>query len=141
MEADTAKLIAFILSMASMTFILLWGIKRIAVALGTSTGNGRSLASELLSEKVEATPAATPVAGAAAAAQPTTAQVGSFSRTAGAIGGMALAAAVVGISYWVLYALFYNGDLARLEGVGTFFLSGSALFAPYAFNKLSKVFK
>lgn len=144
METDP-KLIAFIISMAAMSFVLLWGIRRIAAALGDTGGTGKTLASELLSEKVVAKPAAgaAPVGAAGAAPEPPPAspQVGSFSRTAGAIGGMALAAAVIGIAYWVLYALFYEANLDKLEGLGTFFLSGSALFAPYAFNQLSSIFK
>lgn len=65
----------------------------------------------------------------------------SFSRLAGAVGSMGLAAVFIGIGYWVIFALFNNVDLNRLDGLGTYFLSGSALFAPYAFNQLTKVFK
>jgi hypothetical protein len=65
----------------------------------------------------------------------------SFSRLAGAVGSMGLAAVFIGIGYWVIFALFNNGDLNKLDGLGTYFLSGSALFAPYAFNQLAKVFK
>jgi hypothetical protein len=38
-------------------------------------------------------------------------------------------------------ATFFNGPLEKLKDVGWYFLSGSALFFPYAFNQLSKIFK
>ena len=65
----------------------------------------------------------------------------SFSRLAGAVGSMGLAAVFIGIGYWVIFALFTGEDITRLDGLGPYFLSGSALFAPYAFNKLARVFK
>jgi len=67
--------------------------------------------------------------------------VGSFSRVAGAIGSTVLAALFAGISYWALHTLFMGGDLTRLQDLSTFFLVGSALFAPYAFNQIRGIFQ
>jgi hypothetical protein len=42
----------------------------------------------------------------------------------------------------VLYSLFFApADLAAVKDVRWYFLAGSALFFPYAFNKLSSIFK
>ncbi|MBP0496006.1 hypothetical protein [Roseomonas indoligenes] len=120
---------AFWISLILMTVVLLWGLGLIARALlGGPSGDAREpLIRSMLSEPAD---------------QPAKTVKGSFSRTAGAFGAMGLAASVVGISYWVIFDLFStNGDnLGKLKDVGWFFLAGSALFAPYAFNRLSKLF-
>lgn len=67
----------------------------------------------------------------------------SFSRTAGAVGAFGLASVFIGIGYWIVYILFL-GDIAQLKDLkdlGIYFLSGSALFAPYAFNQMKTIFK
>ena len=67
---------------------------------------------------------------------------GSFSRTAGAIGAVGMAAVSIELGYWVLYALFFDPQqLDKLKDTGLYFLAGSALFFPYAVNQLSKIFK
>lgn len=67
----------------------------------------------------------------------------SFSRTAAAIGAFGLTAFFVGTGYWVLFTLFFgkSADLKDLDELGVYFLSGSALFAPYAFNQLKGIFR
>ena len=67
---------------------------------------------------------------------------GSFSRTVGAFGAMVLAASLAGISYWMVFDLFEDAgsNLAKLQSTGWYFLVGAALFAPYAFNQLSRIF-
>jgi hypothetical protein len=67
-------------------------------------------------------------------------QKGSFSRTAGAVGAAGMASFTIGFGYWILYALFFGQSLAVLRDVRWYFLSGSALFFPYAFNQLSRLF-
>ncbi len=64
----------------------------------------------------------------------------SFSRLAGAIGAMGLSALFIGVGYWVIYILYSGGSLDQLTGLGKYFLTGSALFAPYAFNQLKEIF-
>lgn len=79
----------------------------------------------------------------------------SFSRVAGSIGAVALAAFFAGLSVWIFFALndhqLYPESGAedaerkplidRVSDLGTFILAGSALFIPYAFNRLSGIFR
>lgn len=131
---DWPKLIVFILSNFIMTLSLLWGLRTIIDIARQKKGSGYTLLQEAVSEK------ALPQRDEnGSGTQPGT--IGSFSRVAGAFGALALAMAVIGISYWLVYALFYEKDISVLKQAGWFFLSGSALFAPYAFNQLSSVFK
>lgn len=123
----------YYLTLAITTGVLIWGLKIIAKALelpGPSNlvgGAGQPLLRTILAEPP---------------AEPSGEQVkGSFSRTAGAIGAMGMAAVTIGIGYWMLYELFFGKDLSRLSDARWYFLSGSALFFPYAFNQLGKVFK
>jgi hypothetical protein len=46
----------------------------------------------------------------------------------------------LGVGYYMLWSLFTQQSV-DLSSIGTYFLSGSALFAPYAFNQLSSIFK
>lgn len=133
MESFDPKLIAFGASLIVMTIILFRGISVIISSAETTKDTDRSLLMEALSEKS--------VVSSGEDKAVTVGKIGSFSRTAGAFGAMALASAVIGVSYWLVYALFYDGDLEAIQKTSWFFLSGSALFAPYAFNKLSTLFK
>jgi hypothetical protein len=66
----------------------------------------------------------------------------SFSRTAGSLGGVVLAAILVGSSYWLQYSLFFGEPSeTNIKAIGTLLLYGSALFAPYGFNRLASLFK
>lgn len=65
----------------------------------------------------------------------------SFSRVAGALGAVGLAATFVAIGYWVVYQFYFGTDLDKITKLSTYFLAGSALFIPYGFNKLSSIFK
>lgn len=80
-------------------------------------------------------------AAAAAAVDPDPPQ--STSRIVGLLGGVVLVALTWGLSNFVVWAAFF--DPARiqpvLDYVGQFYLAGSALFAPYAFNQLGSAFK
>lgn len=67
----------------------------------------------------------------------------SFSRVAGSIGSIGLAAFITGLGIWVFFAINDPEDTKRIEQLGQlwpYIGGGSALFAPYAFNQLSKVF-
>ena len=90
---------------------------------------------EALSEK-SGVPAA--VAGA-----PAPAMEASYSRVTGFVGAI-----VMGVFFWALgNIILFNGISqaagikTMLDGLLSFFLSGAALFLPYAFNQLSSVFK
>jgi len=67
----------------------------------------------------------------------------SYSRVAGMVGAIVLACFVWALGNVVLYKAFTAaGEVqALLGGLGTFFLAGASLFAPYAFNQLSAAFK
>ena len=53
-----------------------------------------------------------------------------------ALGLIVLMGAVVGLSYFVLWALFYERSLDELTKVGPLFYGAAALFAPYAVNQI-----
>lgn len=150
MTAHTAQTLSFILAIVLLTGVLIWGLRLISSVLRQTHTDGASVLRHMVSEHAETT-ANAPAPGAvpppmnanapAPAPGPSGPGKGSFSRLAGAVGAIGLAATFIGIGYWVLFALFFGGDLTKLDDIGTYFLSGSALFAPYAFNKLSTVFK
>lgn len=66
----------------------------------------------------------------------------SFARVAGTLGSLTLSALFVAAVFWSHHALYCGapGDIDRVRELGPVFLVGSALFAPYAFNRLSMVF-
>jgi hypothetical protein len=83
---------------------------------------------EALSE--QANPQAAPAAGQ----KPIL--VASSSRTIALFGMIVLMGAVVGLSYFVLWALFYGQPLDELAKLGPLFYGAAALFAPYAVNQI-----
>ena len=124
----TAQIFTFYAVLTVMTFVLIWGLRIISRALEATNSSGRPLIKSMLTEPDPA-PDLNLVKG-------------SFSRTAGAFGAMGLSIATIGMAYWLIYALFLSvNDLKNIKDAWPFFLSGSALFAPYAFNQLSKIFK
>lgn len=66
----------------------------------------------------------------------------SYSRIAGAFGAIVLAAALYGLANYIIWAAFFAPDKISsvLDKMGSFFLAGSALFAPYAVNQLTSIF-
>ena len=132
MSGTTALTISYVLATAGLTGVLIWGLKKISAVMQLQAGGGATVMREVLSETTE------PKEGEGQQPQ----GKGSFSRIAGAIGAVAIAATFVGIGYWAIYALFYEPThLTHFKDLGTYFLAGSALFFPYAFNQLSKIFK
>lgn len=67
----------------------------------------------------------------------------SASRVALLIGGLVMAVFLWALGNVVIYTAMTDASkiATLLDSVGTFFLSGSALFAPYAFNQLGTVFQ
>ena len=118
------EIIVMYLSLLVYTFVLIWGLKLI-----TKSFSQPDIFLKLLSEENSNSENSEDI------------QKPSFSRLAGAIGSIGLAAVFIGIGYWIIYSLFSGGKLEALDGIGTYFLSGSAIFAPYALNQLGKVFK
>lgn len=133
------KFITFIVALVITTVVLLRGLGMISRLLSSDGSSGKSLATEMLSEKKLMK--SSPVPRSEEARGVNDKEIASFSRTSGAIGTMGLAAVLVGVGYWLIYGLFYEAQLGVLKDAGWFFLSGSALFAPYAFNQLSGVFR
>jgi len=81
--------------------------------------------------------------GSAAGNQGAPVMSASSSRLIAFVGMIIISALYLGVGYYTLWALFF-GQAQEIENVkqtGTLFLTGSALFAPYAFNKLADVFK
>lgn len=134
-RVDKIELFSFFLSVASLTGVLIWGLKHVSRELGrVDPVTNRTFMADALSEKrVDADSGAG--SGAPASEAP------SFSRVAGSLGAVGLAATFVGIGYWALHALYFDGDLTRISGLSTYFVAGSALFIPYGFNMLSSVFR
>jgi hypothetical protein len=69
--------------------------------------------------------------------------LGSFSRMAGVLGSLVLVATLWALGNFLIWASFYDRLAVKpvLEQAGDFFLAGSALFAPYAFNQLGSIFR
>lgn len=127
--------IAYWLATTAFTAVLTWGFRMLSKELqrplslekDPNTSKPPTLMLMALSEKK---PAAPPGMEA------------SFSRVAGAMGAIGIAATFVGISYWILHTLFFDiSNLTNLQGLDTYFLAGSAMFLPYAFNQVAATFK
>ena len=119
--------ITYWLAIVAFTAVLVWGFRMLSKELQQPVRQGAgepTLMRMALSEKARDT------------------EEGSFSRVAGAIGAVGIAATFVGISYWVLHTLFFDiGNLTKVEGLATYFLAGSAMFLPYAFNQVASIFR
>ena len=138
MDQQTILNLTYGLAIIALSAVLVWGLKLISKELQKTGTNNKTLLANALSEKV---PSAAPGAPGAAGGAPD----GSFSRTAGAIGAVGIAATFIGIGigYRAIYELFFGSatDLTKISDLKVYFLAGSAMFLPYAFNQLSAVFK
>ena len=110
-----------------MVIVLFWGLRLLSVVLLTPQGKGENppLIASALTEKSNPQE---PI---------------SFSRVAGAIGAISLAAFMAGLGFWIFFAINAKDTtmIDRLQGLSTYFLGGAAMFSPYGFNQLSKIFK
>jgi hypothetical protein len=118
--------VTYWLAIVVVSAILVWGLRLVSRELQKPDPTGRTLLARALSEKKNDCNSGTDP---------------SFSRVAGALGAIGLASTFVGIGYWVIYQLFLGDNLAKLNDLGIYFLAGSALFLPYAFNQISSIFK
>lgn len=148
MNHDTMEYLTYVVAIVALSGVLIWGLKLLSQELkkpvsnaaGNQNAAGKSLLATALSEKnVQSAPGGAP----GAAPVPGQDQPGSFSRLAGTIGAIGIAATFVGIGYWIIFDLFLNngGDLTKIGDLKYYFLAGSAMFLPYAFNQLSSIFK
>ncbi|CUH40181.1 hypothetical protein JSE7799_02911 [Jannaschia seosinensis] len=129
MDQSTIRDLSYLLAVIAMTGVLIWGLKHVSRELGrVNPTTNRTLMAEALSEKE----------GTEAGVDEDT----SFSRVSGALGAIGIAATFVGIGYWALHGLFFGteANLEKISSLSTYFLAGSALFIPYGFNKISKIF-
>ncbi len=62
----------------------------------------------------------------------------SFSRVAGVLGALSLASLFIANVFWVQHQLFNGGDLSAITERWPIYVFGTALFAPYAFNRLAR---
>jgi hypothetical protein len=65
----------------------------------------------------------------------------SYSRACGSLGMIVMAGMLFALGNYILWASFFDKSIDILDKIGSFFLAGSSLFAPYAFNQLGSVFK
>lgn len=128
---DFITISSYVIAVVALTAVLIWGLRNVSRELSRKDPSGdKTFLAEALSEKN----------GASDALDDKPAEP-SFSRVAGALGAVGLAATVVAIGYWVVYQLYFGTDLDKITKLSTYFLAGSALFIPYGFNKISSIFK
>lgn len=89
-----------------------------------------------------------PAGAAVITAAPTAQDNTSYSRVAGILGAIVLAAFFWAVGDVILYKEFACSDAScaadikdLVSGVSTYIMSGAALFAPYAINQLTNIFK
>ena len=109
-----------------------------AVFLGL-TRLGRLNLTSMLAEKVVSAEIAKQIAASAEERFVFT----SKNRAVGALGAFVMVSFTWALGNIILYKSFYAADQVEsiIDSVGTFYLASSALFAPYAFNQLSKAFR
>jgi len=113
-------------------------------ALRSSLANSKWTLSDALSEaETPPNPAGAGATAGAGGGANEPKMSASSSRLIAFIGMIILSALFLGVGYFTLWALFFGQpkDVQAVKDTGTVFLTGSALFAPYAFNKLADVFK
>ena len=66
--------------------------------------------------------------------------VASSSRLIALLGLLVLLALFLGVGYSILWALYTGNSLPNISDLTSFFLSGLALFSPYAFNQVKEAF-
>jgi len=66
--------------------------------------------------------------------------VASASRTIAMFGLFVVVGTTMGISFYILWALFYGQSLDALQKLTPFFFSSAAIFAPYAANQMKEAF-
>lgn len=84
-----------------------------------------------------------PKAAAAAAARSGDTYDSSYSRVAGLIGSVVMAAFFWALGNILLYKAVTNPSDVKtiMEALGSYMLSGAAMFVPYAFNQLQTAFR
>jgi hypothetical protein len=122
----------FYLVLAVVTAVWLFGLSRVLQWLRKDGWN----LSQALSEE-----AVMPTGTPAAAAAQLPPLVASASRMIALLGAVVMAAFFIGLGYWVIWALFNGQSIEPAKDTLVFFLSGTALFTPYAANRISSIFQ
>lgn len=140
---DVQKLIEVILffTLAIVTGALIWGLSILKTTLlRPDPANPKMRFIDLaLSEPRQTTAAATTTTASVAGGNDDPTQP-SGSKVGAALGTLVLAVMLLGVGYYMLWSLFTTNKV-DLSSVGNYFLAGSALFAPYALDKLKDIFK
>lgn len=131
-EMKNVALPVFIFTLIVVTSVLIWGLRILQGVLTRPDPDNPNLKfiDKALSEKRLIR----------SGEQPSEHDIPSSSRVGAAIGVLVLAIMALGVGYYMLWSLFTK-QTVDLSSIDTYFLSGSALFAPYAFNQLSSIFK
>lgn len=66
--------------------------------------------------------------------------VASASRTIALFGLFMTMSTMLGVGYYIVWALFHGRDLSGLEKITPFFYGSAAIFAPYAVNQMKEAF-
>lgn len=149
-EMQSLALPAFVFTIIIVTAVLLWGMRILQSVLMKQDPENPKLRflDKALSEKhvgraTDPAPQGAPNPGDPPPSPPGSqvqADMPSTSRVVAAVGTLVLAAMLLGVGYYTLWSLFTYQSV-DLSSIGTYFLAGSALFAPYAVNQLSSIFK
>ena len=165
-ETETVKVIVeitpflkgvYIFANIAYTVVLIWGFKNVSAALKGPASNPQnsgqvnplpqSTGWNNMLQSNSPTNGTTPSIVAGTQQSVSSEPDISYARVSGAIGSIAIASLFVGMSYWLLYALFFGTgkgayDIgSKINAMGGFFISGAALFLPSAFDRLSSIFK
>ncbi len=140
-SSQTVQIIFLVLTYLTITVILFRGMLLLEAALKSNApdNSNRMFLIRALSEKLPGRQDDPPPPGTGTTPSE---EPPSASRIGMALGTLVLAVVVLGVGYYIVYALFMDVDLTKkLDKIHYYFLSGAALFAPYAFNQLSSIFK
>lgn len=143
-EMEGLAVPVFIFTLVVVTGVLVWGLRTLQSVLQRPDPDNpklrfidKALSEKRLARVVDTPP---PPAPSPTSTGQKSDEVPSTSRLGAAVGTLVLAVMALGVGYYMLWSLFTRQSV-DLSSIGTYFLSGSALFAPYAFNQLSSIFK
>jgi len=148
---EVLKYATYFAANLAYTYVLVWGFRSVTEVLkepvdrgvttqggGMTTPKTNSAGYAMLSTPQRVKPSRN--ANAAPDTTPPPLDL-SYAKVSGAIGSISIASLFVGLSYYILFGLFFGNDTdidigEQLEGLQIYFLAGAALFLPYAFESL-----
>lgn len=126
---ETYGAFALVVATLVMTVFIISGFNYISSSISSSE-NPRWSLTQALSEESSVQPTPAP---------PTPLMVASSSRLIAFLGAWVIVALIIGLAYYILWALFFKADLTPLDKVTSFMSSAWIMFAPYAVNKVGTV--